>query len=83
MSQNDPAALLYLLSVGKEKELILRLHGTPPSTEQLLTWMERGSVVTLEVSHPGEPDTFRYVINFSHVVGARLSPYTTARLSTF
>ncbi|MEU7691073.1 hypothetical protein [Microbispora hainanensis] len=80
---NAPAGLLYLLSVGKEKELILRVHDTMPATEELVTWMEQGSVVPLHVSHEGEPSSFTYVVNFTHVVGARLAPYTTTRTSSF
>lgn len=83
MTVDDPAGLLYLLSVGKEKELILRVHGTLPSPEDLANWMEHGSVVSFRVSHGGEPGTFTYVINFAHVVGARSAPYTTTRISSF
>jgi hypothetical protein len=83
MTLETPAGLLYLLSVGKEKELILRIHGTVPTAEQLVTWMEKGAVVPLEVSHEGERETFTYVVNFKHVLAARFSSYTTARTVTF
>ncbi|MEZ0074202.1 hypothetical protein [Planotetraspora sp. GP83] len=83
MTMDAPTGLLYLLSVGKEKELILRVHGTMPTAEELVTWMEQGSVVPLQISHEGEPGTFTYVVNFTHVVGARLAPYTSTRISSF
>jgi hypothetical protein len=83
MTLETPAGLLYLLSVGKEKELILRIHGTLPTAEQLVTWMQKGAIVPLEVSHEGEQETFTYVVNFTHVVAARLASYTTARSVTF
>lgn len=83
MNVETPAGLLYLLSVGKEKELILRVHGTMPTVEQLATWIEQDAVVTLEVSHEGEQETFTYVVNFGHVVAARLASYSTARIGTF
>jgi hypothetical protein len=83
MKPDAPAGLLYLLSVGKEKELTLRVHGTMPTADQLMDWMKEGAVVSLVTSHGGEPGTFTYVVNFAHVVGARLAPYTTARTSSF
>jgi hypothetical protein len=83
MTLEAPAGLLYLLSVGKEREVILRLHGKLPTAEQLVAWMQKGAIVPLEVSHEGEHGTFTYVVNFTHVVAARLAPYTTARSVTF
>jgi hypothetical protein len=83
MTMDDPSGLLYLLSVGKEKELILRVHGTMPTAEDLVTWMEQGRVVSLQISHEGELGTFTYAVNFTHVVAARLAPYTTTRISSF
>ncbi|MEU8196472.1 hypothetical protein AB0C10_22090 [Microbispora amethystogenes] len=83
MTIDAPTGLLYLLSVGKEKELILRVHGTMPTAERLVSWMEQGAVVSLQVSHEGEPDTFTYVVNFRHVVAARCAPYARTRTSSF
>ncbi|WP_182900523.1 hypothetical protein [Microbispora sp. H10830] len=83
MATDAPSGLLYLLSVGKEKELILRVHGTMPTAEKLVSWMQQGTVVSLQISHEGEPSPFTYVVNFRHVVAARLAPYTTTRISSF
>ncbi|WP_432926954.1 hypothetical protein ACQPZZ_37535 [Microbispora sp. CA-135349] len=83
MTMDAPTGLLYLLSVGKEKELILRVHGTTPAAERLVSWMEQGAVVSLQVSHEGEPGTFTYVVNFRHVVAARFAPYARTRISSF
>ncbi|GLX08206.1 MULTISPECIES: hypothetical protein [unclassified Microbispora] len=83
MTMDAPTGLLYLLSVGKEKELILRVHGTMPAAERLVSWMEQGAVVSLQVSHEGEPGTFTYVVNFRHVVAARFAPYARTRISSF
>ena len=83
MTVDAPTGLLYLLSVGKEKELILRVHGATPAVERLIGWMEQGTVVSLQISHEGEPGTFTYVVNFRHVVAARIAPYATARISSF
>ncbi|WP_182883974.1 hypothetical protein [Microbispora sp. H10949] len=83
MAMDAPAGLLYLLSVGKEKELILRVHGTMPAVERLVSWMEQGTVVSLQISHEGEQDAFTYVVNFRHVVAARFAPYATTRISSF
>jgi hypothetical protein len=83
MTMKTPSGLLYLLSVGKEKELILQIHGPMPTVEQLLGWMEQSKVVPLQVSHENEQETFTYMVNFTHVVAARLASYTTGRTGTF
>jgi hypothetical protein len=83
MPPGSPTCLLYLLSVGKEKELALQLHGPEPGAEQLASWMRSGEVVQLEVSSHGERETFTLVINFTHIVGARIAPYGAARSASF
>ncbi|GGO16108.1 hypothetical protein GCM10010116_32460 [Microbispora rosea subsp. aerata] len=83
MTMDAPSGLLYLLSVGKEKELILRVHGAMPGVEILAGWMEQGTVVSLQISHEGQPGTFTYVVNFRHVVAARFAPYASTRISSF
>jgi len=78
-----PECLLYLLSVGKEKELVLRVYSKAPTEEDLTTWMREGDVRSLRVSRHGEVDTFTFVVNFAHVVAARIAPYSDARTSSF
>ncbi len=83
MAEDRPACLLYLLSVGKEKELALRVHGEAPSEEEISSWMRDGTVTSLRVSREGEQETFALVVNFTHVVVARLAPYSESRLASF
>ncbi len=83
MLDEMPACLLYLLSVGKEKELALRVHGEAPSEDEIASWMRNGTVAHLRVSREGEHETFTLVVNFKHVVVARLAPYSETRMSSF
>ena len=80
---DDPTCLLYLLTVGREKELVLRVHGTELSIEQLSSWMTEESVHPLTVSRFGDEQTATLLLNFRHVVGARLAPYSDTRTGSF
>lgn len=83
MPGKDPAALLYVLTVGREKELVLRIHGSPPSNEDLSAWMRDGTVRSLTVSRYSDDETSILVLNFAHVVGARVAPYSETRSASF
>jgi hypothetical protein len=83
MSDDAPIGLLYLLTIGKEKELVLRLHGSAPTAEDLLHWMRDGTVRVLTVSRYGDDETSTLVLNFGHVVGARIAPYSESRRGSF
>jgi hypothetical protein len=78
-----PSNLLYLLTVGKEKELVLQLHDHRPTDDEIVSWMNNGAVVELTVSSHGEADTFTLLVNFAHVVAARIAPYTGTRSASF
>ena len=39
MTTEVPAGLLYVLPVGREKELVLRIHGTAPTDDELFAWL--------------------------------------------
>jgi hypothetical protein len=80
---DDPTCLLYLLTVGREKELVLRVHGAELSIEQLSAWMTEESVHPLTVSRFGDEQTATLLLNFRHVVGARLAPYSDTRTGSF
>ncbi|MEV6923735.1 hypothetical protein AB0M46_04360 [Dactylosporangium sp. NPDC051485] len=75
--------LLYLLTVGRNKELVLRVRGTQLSIEQLTAWMAEESVRALTVSRFGDEQTSALLLNFRHVVGARLAPYGETRTGSF
>jgi hypothetical protein len=83
MHADIPVGLLYVLTVGREKELVLRLHGSVPTTEDLSHWMRDGTVRSLTVSRYGDEETSVLVLNFGHVVGARVAPYSDSRSGSF
>jgi hypothetical protein len=83
MTADRPIALLYLLSVGKEKELALQLHDQVPNEDELASWMRDRTIARLHVSSHGEQETFTLLVNFGHVVAARLAPYGAARTASF
>jgi hypothetical protein len=83
MPNEVPTGLLYVLTVGREKELVLRVHGPAPSADELFAWMRDGTVRSLIVSRYSDEETSTLVLNFAHVVGARIAPYTETRSSSF
>lgn len=85
MTQELPTCLLYLLVTGIEKELVLQVHGTAPTVAELSAWMRAGSVRPLVVSPHGASDAepSPLLINFGHVIGARLAPYSETRTGSF
>src|SRR6266545_4769451 len=83
MSDEAPSGLLYVLTVGREKELVLRIHGKTPSTQDLFAWMRDATVRELTVSRHGDDETSTLVLNFGHVVGARVAPYSDTRSGSF
>jgi hypothetical protein len=78
-----PACLLYLLSVGKEHELALQVYGPAPTEEDVAAWMRDGAVRSMQVSRQREPEVFTFIVNFRHIVAARVSPFSNARTSSF
>lgn len=82
-STETPAGLLYLLTVGKEKELVLQLHGPMPTIDEISGWMREATVRALTLSRHGDEQPSTLVVNFGHVVGARIAPYSDARSGSF
>jgi hypothetical protein len=76
MPAEIPAGLLYILTVGREKELV-------PTIEDLSAWMHGGTVRALTVSRFGDEETSTLVVNFEHVVAARIAPYSDSRSGSF
>lgn len=83
MAVDPPTCLLYLLTVGRDKELVLRVHGSELSAELLTAWMVEESVHPLTVSRFGDEETSTLLLNFRHVIGARLAPYSDTRSGSF
>jgi hypothetical protein len=65
MPGDEPTALLYVLAAAREEELMLRIHDSPPSNEDLAAWMRDRTVRSSTV-----------LLNFADVVGARIAPYS-------
>jgi hypothetical protein len=80
---DPPQRLLYLLTIGREKELVLRLHGPLPTIDEMSEWMHEAAVRALTVSRHGDDQTSTLLVNFGHVVGARVAPYSDSRSSSF
>src|SRR5258705_8465178 len=57
-----PTCLLYLLSAGREHELVLRLFGAAPTEDDIVSWMRDGAVQRLHVSRHGEGEAFTFVV---------------------
>jgi hypothetical protein len=83
VTDGGPVCLLYLLSVGKEHELVLRVYAEAPTEDDLVSWMRDGVVRGILVSRQHDDETFTLVVNFAHVVCARLAPYSDSRTSSF
>jgi hypothetical protein len=82
-SRETPVGLLYLLTIGKEKELVLQLHGSVPTVDEISGWMQEATVRALTVSRHGDEQTCTLVVNFGHVVGGRIAPYSDTRSGSF
>lgn len=83
MTNEVPAGLLYVLTVGREKELVLRIHGRVPTDDELFAWLRDGTVRALTVSRYSDEETSTLILNFGHVVGARIAPYSESRSTSF
>ncbi|MEU7872451.1 hypothetical protein [Dactylosporangium sp. NPDC049140] len=83
MTIDQPTCLLYLLTVGRDKELLLRVHGIDLTIERLTAWMTEETVQPLTVTRFGDEQTSTLLLNFRHVVGARLAPYSETRTGSF
>jgi hypothetical protein len=83
MSDQTPSCLLYLLTVGREHELVLRVSGPVPTEDELMSWMHDGAVRPLRVSPHRDAEAFTFMVNFGHVVGARIAPYSDSHSASF
>ncbi|MEU0561308.1 hypothetical protein [Dactylosporangium sp. NPDC006015] len=83
MTIEPPTCLLYLLTAGRDKELLLRVHGTEITIEQLTAWMTQETVHPLTVSRFGDELVSTLLVNFKHVIGARIAPYSETRTGSF
>jgi hypothetical protein len=79
----EPSCLLYLLPAGRDRELVLTVHGLTPSTGDLASWLRSRSVVSLTASREGVDGTFPVTVDFAHVLLVRTAPPTLTRHSTF
>ncbi|WP_037599784.1 hypothetical protein [Streptacidiphilus rugosus] len=82
-SETEPSCLLYLLPAGRDREVILTLHGPVPGPQDLASWLQRRSVVTLTASREGVEGTFAVTVDFGHVLLVRTTAPTLTRHATF
>jgi hypothetical protein len=83
MPGEPPSCLLYLLTTGREHEFVLRLSGPVPNEDELISWMRGGVVRPLSVSAHRDSEAFTFIVNFAHVVGARIAPYSDSHTASF
>jgi hypothetical protein len=83
MPGEPPSCLLYLLTTGREHEFVLRLSGPVPTEDELMSWMQGGAVRPLCVSAHRDSEAFTFIVNFAHVVGARIAPYSDTHTASF
>lgn len=60
-----PSGLRYVLTAGREEELVLRVHGAAPTSDELVSWMREGTVRVLTVSRRSDEETSTLVPNFA------------------
>lgn len=83
MASDASNCLLYLLTTGREHELVLRVSGPVPTDDELMSWMRDGAVRPLLVSSRRDTEAFTFVVNFAHVVAARIAPYSDSQTASF
>ena len=83
MADEVPSCLLYLLTVGREHELVLRVFGSAPTEDDVMSWLRDATVRALRVSRHRDQETFTFMVNFGQVIGARIAPYSESHTASF
>jgi hypothetical protein len=83
MPDEAPSCLLYLLTVGREHELVLRVLGPAPTEDEVMSWMRGGEVRPLRVSPHRDAEAFTFMVNFRQVIGARIAAYSDSHTASF
>jgi hypothetical protein len=60
---------------GQSHDLMLRLHGSRPTEDDVEAWMQDGSVIRLQVTETASRPPHTMLVNFGSVVFAWLCPY--------
>jgi hypothetical protein len=81
MASEASNCLLYLLTTGREHELVLRVSGPVPTEEELTSWMHDAVVRPLRVSSRRDTEAFTFIVNFAHA--ARIAPYSDSQTASF
>lgn len=74
MSDSQPTGELHLRVAGRSSDWTLILHGEPPNEDQVASWMQEGMVARVLVAEQGTAEPYTLLVNFAHVVSARLVP---------
>ena len=75
-SDFKPTGELHLRTTGHTTDWTLLLVGDPPTEDDIATWMQDGAVTPIQVAEPGTHEPHTLLVNFAHVVAARLLPAT-------
>jgi hypothetical protein len=79
MGDSRPTGELHLRVVGQTTEWNLLLHGEPPTEDELTSWMQEGMVIRVLVAEQGSNEPYTLLVNFTHVVSARVFGATRGR----
>lgn len=72
-----PTGELHLRMAGHTTDWTLFLvDDDPPTEDDVASWMQDGRVAPIQVAEPGTHEPHTLLVNFSHVVAARLLPAT-------
>jgi hypothetical protein len=78
MRDSKPTGELHLRMVGQTTDWRLLVHGESPTEDELASWMQEGMVARILVAEQGSNEPHTLLVNFSHVVSARLFPVMRA-----
>jgi hypothetical protein len=68
---------------GQTTDWKLLVYGAPPSDDELASWMQDGRVSPLLIAEQGSNEPYTLLVNFSHVVAARMFPVKHGRGVSF
>jgi hypothetical protein len=83
MSDSKPTAELHLRVVGQTTDWKLLLHDEAPTEDDLMDWMQNGTVARLLVAEHGSNEPHGLLVNFSLVVSVRVVAPLRGRAVTF
>jgi hypothetical protein len=74
MSETKCTGELHLRVAGHTTDWTLLLVDTPPTEDEVASWMQEGMVAPIRVAEQGSHEPYTLLVNFSLIVAARLLP---------